>query len=82
MLKDKEFMRSLITTVVGMVLAAWAVMLQNRYRSGQWELAAVDAGHAEFYLDANHERQWRWLPPATTQPAPLQAVDRPRKGKR
>lgn len=22
--------------------------------------SAVVAGHAEFYLDADHERQWRW----------------------
>ena len=22
---------------------------------------AVDAGVAEYYLDANHTRQWRWL---------------------
>ncbi len=23
---------------------------------------AVKAGHAEYYLDANNDRQWRWLP--------------------
>ena len=23
---------------------------------------AVEAGHAEYYLDENNERQWRWLP--------------------
>lgn len=24
--------------------------------------AAVKHGKAEFYLDAQHDRQWRWLP--------------------
>lgn len=23
---------------------------------------AVEAGHAEYYLDENNERQWRWKP--------------------
>ena len=23
---------------------------------------AAKAGHAEYYLDENHERCWRWLP--------------------
>ena len=27
-----------------------------------WHADAVKAGKAEYYLDANHERQWRWLP--------------------
>ena len=25
-----------------------------------WRNDAVDRGHAEYYLDAKHERQWRW----------------------
>lgn len=25
---------------------------------------AVAIGHAEYYLDEKHERQWRWLPAA------------------
>lgn len=25
-----------------------------------WEREAVETGHAEFYLDNKHERQWRW----------------------
>lgn len=28
----------------------------------EWRNESVDSGHAEFYLDENHERQWRWLP--------------------
>ncbi len=25
-----------------------------------WERDAVAQGHAEYYLDADHKRQWRW----------------------
>lgn len=31
----------------------------------KWEKEAVERGHAEFYLDHNHERQWRWKPTTT-----------------
>lgn len=45
-----------------------------------WQLEAVNAGHAEFFLDADHERQWRWC---ATQPSveakPLVAVERKRR---
>ena len=27
-----------------------------------WQNEAVKVGHAEFYLDKEHQRQWRWLP--------------------
>lgn len=25
-----------------------------------WRHEAVNQGHAEYYLDENHKRQWRW----------------------
>ena len=27
-----------------------------------FEAEAVEAGHAEYYLDENYDKQWRWLP--------------------
>jgi hypothetical protein len=30
-------------------------------RHNWWQYEAVRAGHAEFYLDKDHNRQWRWL---------------------
>lgn len=27
---------------------------------GSLKAEAVEAGHAEYYLDENHDRQWRW----------------------
>lgn len=26
----------------------------------KWEEATVKLGHAEYYLDENNQRQWRW----------------------
>lgn len=26
-----------------------------------WKNRAVESGHAEFYLDEDNNRQWRWL---------------------
>lgn len=28
----------------------------------RWRKEAVDKGHAEYHLDKEYERQWRWLP--------------------
>lgn len=29
---------------------------------GFWKTDAVECGHAEYFLDNDHSRQWRWLP--------------------
>lgn len=36
--------------------------LADHRDTAAWHADAVKAGKAEYYLDANHERQWRWLP--------------------
>lgn len=28
-----------------------------------FEIEAVEEGHAEFYIDKDHIKQWRWLEP-------------------
>lgn len=35
-----------------------------------WRDFAVRKGHAEFYLDDGHARQWRWLPAEKDSPTP------------
>lgn len=29
-------------------------------QNDDWKGKAVNMGHAEYYLDTNHNRQWRW----------------------
>jgi hypothetical protein len=36
----------------------WGAAWGDRFVRG-W---AVESGHAEYYLDEDNERQWRWLP--------------------
>lgn len=40
-----------------LICAMWGVGV------GEAKARAVDAGHAEFYLDAEHNKEWRWLAP-------------------
>lgn len=42
-----------LAVLIGFMLGA-GLMIGGRERS------AVSAGHAEYYLNAEHERQWRW----------------------
>ena len=39
-------------------------------RNLAWRTEAIKQGHAEYYLDAEHERQWRWLPAPSKKEAP------------
>jgi len=36
--------------------------------SNSWRNKAVEVGAAEYYLDENNSRQWRWIPPYVTVP--------------
>jgi uncharacterized protein YcfJ len=50
------FIGAVIGSLIGFI--AGLAMCDNAYtaiRNG-----AVDKGHAEYYLDDKHERQWRW----------------------
>ena len=43
---------------------AFISMIKAYPMTVQAQSEAVKAGHAEYYLDAKNERQWRWLPVA------------------
>ena len=34
----------------------------REYELQDWKDWSVNTGHAEYYLDEAHNRQWRWLP--------------------
>lgn len=47
------------------VMSCWApLMFFAGFDFGEWcvQCQAVEAGHAEFYIDADFQRHWRWLP--------------------
>lgn len=50
---------AILGVIYGVVVAGllWLVAAEIH------EDRAVKHGHAEFYLDESHNRQWRWLPP-------------------
>jgi len=52
--------------VITLTLALVALHVGNALvRSAQsttWHDQAVEAGYAEYYLDEDNQRQWRWLP--------------------
>ncbi len=50
--------------VAGMVLGAFIVFIVcvcvGFTRTEHWHNEAVKSGHAEYYLDENSNKQWRW----------------------
>lgn len=51
----------LLMIIIGFIAGALGTKNPRSY----FEAEAVEAGHAEYYLDENYDKQWRWLP--TTQ---------------
>ena len=52
----------IVFAVAIVALATWAFVTAG------WQKKAVAKGHAEFYLDASHNRQWRWRTNCVPQP--------------
>ena len=53
----KCFLAIWITAVVSWLLSGW---LMHYETTNHWQRDAEATGHAEYYLDADHARQWRW----------------------
>jgi uncharacterized membrane protein len=51
----EKFMVGLFWVVIAVILT---ICMSNRI----WKTEAVIHGKAEFYLDNDYNRQWRWLP--------------------
>ena len=43
------------------ILLAFTIGICLSAATAYWKETAVEEGHAEFYIDAEHEKQWRWL---------------------
>jgi len=52
----------LINFVVGTAVIWVCLICLSGVSDREWRKDAVAAGHAEFYLDKDNNRQWRWLP--------------------
>jgi len=55
-MNDDDKLTLILSIIAALVIAATVYFL---CRQG-WRDTAVQEGHAEYYLDANHDRQWRW----------------------
>jgi hypothetical protein len=55
-MNDDDKFNFFCCAVVGIVFSAITFFATR----GSWEREAVNLGHAEYYLDAEHQRQWRW----------------------
>lgn len=49
-----------IGLIVGGVFAIPAALVADNSCDRYWKKEAMEAGYAEYYLDENNERQWRW----------------------
>jgi hypothetical protein len=60
-----------VILIICLVIMVFVVSSQGGIKTGriQMQKEVVKAGHAEYYLDENHERQWRWkeIPSETDQ---------------
>lgn len=45
---------------LGSLLFLAIIFFTNAKTESAWQREAVKAGKAEYYLDENYERQWRW----------------------
>jgi len=50
-----------IVIVICTILAIVAVSITWEKTDLAWREEAVDKGYAEYYLDGEHQSQWRWL---------------------
>lgn len=49
--------------ILGVIIVLMIIFLLGYgLSSNQQKIKAVESGHAEFYLDKDHNRQWRWNP--------------------
>ena len=53
------FIGGVIIGGIIMLFVMFAVVGSN---NKEWQLNCVKSGKAEFYLDSNHNKQWRFLP--------------------
>jgi uncharacterized membrane protein len=48
--------------IIGLICVGIAVWLSVAGANAIWKIEAVRHGKAEFYLDKDYNKQWRWLP--------------------
>ena len=47
--------------VLAFLVCVLLVTITMKLHRAHWEDEAVNSGHAEYYLDEDHNKQWRWL---------------------
>ena len=54
------FMGAVIGAAVAMCLVLFMTLATGACTEQTWQDRSVKAGKAEYYLDADNRRQWRW----------------------
>lgn len=54
---DRTIELMLCTLTLGLIMG---FLIGGCSAQAYWENHTVEAGHAEYYLDNEHTRQWRW----------------------
>jgi len=49
--------------LLGILIFSVGCFLGNFVTEHNFEIEAVEEGHARFYIDENHLKQWEWLLP-------------------
>ena len=64
-MKDKYELLSLLAAALLFIVIGFAFggLVNSLLNQGYLQKESVKAGHAEYYLDKDNNRQWRWLPP-------------------
>ncbi len=58
--KDNIFGCAVVITTIVVVFCAFCGGVGTGIEWGRSQ--AVDAGHAEYFLDSEHQKMWRWKP--------------------
>lgn len=51
----------LFSAIIGLIVgAAVSFLITNSVMNQSWQADAVAVGHAEYFMDPNGARKWRW----------------------
>ena len=54
--------KNIATALISLFIAFCIGWLVGYYATNDsWEQDAVESGYAEYYVDVDHKKQWRWL---------------------
>lgn len=55
-----DFISVVVGFVLGFLVTLFLCSAYVKSQEKRWQIEAVQRGHAEFYIDKDFEKQWRW----------------------